>query len=139
MTKPIIDTGAFVGLFNKRDQYHDWAVNVFRSIKPPFYTTEEVVTEVCFLLPGPEAIKKFLSKIQTGIVVVDFQLHQHITKILDFIDNYSDRKMDLADATVLRLSELIEDCRVFTTDGKDFAVYRRNGRQTVPFTAPPRS
>lgn len=137
MTKPIIDTGAFVSLFNQRDQYHEWAVNVFRSLKPPFYTTEAVVTEVCFLLPGPAERKKFLAKIQAGVIVVDFQLSQQIESILRFIEVYADRDLDLADATILRMSELIEDCRVFTTDGTDFAIYRRHGRRSVPFTAPP--
>jgi hypothetical protein len=44
--------------------------------------------------------------------------------------------MDLADACVVRMSELTRQCRVFTLDRRDFAVYRRNGRNVIPLLAP---
>jgi len=45
--------------------------------------------------------------------------------------------MDLADATLVRLSELFDDCRVLTVDRQDFSVYRRHGRQVIPLLTPP--
>jgi hypothetical protein len=39
--------------------------------------------------------------------------------------------MDLADACVVRMSELYEDSVVYTVDRKDFIVYRRHGRRPV--------
>ena len=44
-------------------------------------------------------------------------------------------RMDLADACLVRMSELFEDCRVLTVD-TDFKVYRRHGRQVIPLLAP---
>jgi hypothetical protein len=43
----------------------------------------------------------------------------------------------LADACLVRMSEELRDCRVFTVDRNDFTVYRRLGRQTIPLIAPP--
>jgi predicted nucleic acid-binding protein len=50
---------------------------------------------------------------------------------------YQDQPMDLADASLVRMSELETDCEVFTVDRNDFQVYRRFGRQEIPIIAPP--
>ena len=46
----MVDTGAFVGLFNKNDEYHASARASFSSISEPLITTYPVVTETCYLL-----------------------------------------------------------------------------------------
>ncbi len=48
---------------------------------------------------------------------------------------YADTPMSLADACLVRLSEIHCDCRVFTLDG-DFKQYRRNGRNVIPLLGP---
>jgi hypothetical protein len=45
--------------------------------------------------------------------------------------------MDLADACIVRMTELMRDSRVVTVDRADFAVYRRNGRELIPVIVPP--
>ena len=45
--------------------------------------------------------------------------------------------MSLADACIVRMTELMRDSRVLTLDRKDFAVYRRNGRELIPLIVPP--
>ena len=49
---------------------------------------------------------------------------------------YHDQRMQLADACLVRMSELKRDCRVFTLDRRDFQVYRRFDRQMIPLVAP---
>ena len=44
--------------------------------------------------------------------------------------------MQLADACLVRMSELKRDCRVFTLDKTEFQVYRRFERQVIPLVAP---
>jgi hypothetical protein len=44
--------------------------------------------------------------------------------------------MDLADACLVRMSELRRTCRVLTLDRREFTVYRRNGRDIIPIIAP---
>ena len=43
--------------------------------------------------------------------------------------------MDLADACLVRMTEMEPRSLVVTTDG-DFKVYRRNGREVVPHVLP---
>ena len=49
---------------------------------------------------------------------------------------YANVPMSVADACLVRMSELVADCTVFTLDG-DFRVYRRNKRQKIPVLMPP--
>jgi hypothetical protein len=46
------------------------------------------------------------------------------------------QNMQVADACLVRMSELHRDCRVFTLDAQDFQVYRRFDRQVIPLVAP---
>ena len=43
--------------------------------------------------------------------------------------------MSLADACLVRMTEMIADPFVVTTDS-DFLIYRRNGRQAIPCALP---
>lgn len=45
--------------------------------------------------------------------------------------------MDLADACIVRMTELMPDVRVLTLDRTDFTVYRRHGRGIIPIMVPP--
>ena len=42
----------------------------------------------------------------------------------------------MAEACLVRTSELRGDCRVFTLDKDDFQVYRRFERRVIPLVAP---
>jgi predicted nucleic acid-binding protein len=44
--------------------------------------------------------------------------------------------MDLADASVVVMSELHAKSQVLTVDRTDFTLYRRNDRQVINFIAP---
>ncbi|MBI4566270.1 MAG: hypothetical protein HY716_16415 [Planctomycetes bacterium] len=48
-----------------------------------------------------------------------------------------DRKPDLADLCLIRMSELFPNHKVLTTDRVDFRVYRRNKREMIPVLCPP--
>jgi predicted nucleic acid-binding protein len=43
--------------------------------------------------------------------------------------------MSLADACLVRMAELHDNCQIFTTD-RDFKIYRRKGRSVIPLLAP---
>jgi uncharacterized protein len=52
------------------------------------------------------------------------------------MSKYADVPMSLADACLVRMTELLPEPVVLTTD-TDFRVYRRHGRQAVPCVVPP--
>ena len=49
---------------------------------------------------------------------------------------YASMPMSVADACLVRMSEVSSDCVIFTTDS-DFNVYRRHGNQIIPVIIPP--
>ena len=50
---------------------------------------------------------------------------------------YADRKPDLADLCLVRMSELYPRHPVITVDRDDVRIYRRNKREAIPLTCPP--
>lgn len=131
----ILDTGPLVAVCNARDNFHQWSCNQFRLLKPPFLTCEAVITEACFLLGKNQ--NAILELIQTGLIETDFTLVKELPVVLRLIQKYSDIPMSLADACLVRMSELHESSRVFTLD-RDFLLYRKNGRQVIPRIMPDR-
>jgi len=112
-------------------------VETFKTVRPPLFTTEPAVTEASyFLIAAGVSARRLLDWIANGDLTIPFQLSEHAAAVAGLMEKYGSR-MDLADATLVRLSELFDDCRVLTVDRQDFSVYRRRGRQMIPLLTPP--
>ncbi len=74
--------------------------------------------------------------LKVGDLEIAFNLNQNVAEVLVLIKKYREQEMDLADACVVRMSELFEDCRVYTVDRTDFSVYRRHSRRPIPCVFP---
>jgi uncharacterized protein len=55
--------------------------------------------------------------------------------VLRLIKKYRDVPMSLADAWLVRMSEILADPVILTTDA-DFRIYRRHSRQMIPCVTP---
>ncbi len=133
MTKRVLaDTGAIVAYLSRSDQWNRAAVSLFESLQKPLYTCEAVVTEACFLMSGGyKGAKQVLELLANDILRLEFSLDREFQAIVRLMEKYDDVPMSLADACLVRMSELFPDSEVFTFDG-DFNIYRRNGRQRIP-------
>jgi predicted nucleic acid-binding protein len=67
---------------------------------------------------------------------IDFDVSAHWPRMRTLMRRYP--RMDLADASVVVMSELSARSEVLTVDAQDFSVYRRNDRQVIRFIAPQR-
>lgn len=133
----VMDTGPLVAMLNKRDQHHAWAMEIAARLPPPWQTCEAVLSEACFLtsaLAGGSRI--VLELVRRKLLSVELMVTQEAERIGKLMEQYSNRPMSLADACLVRLTELNDDCVVLTLDS-DFRVYRRNGRQAIPVLMPP--
>jgi uncharacterized protein len=54
---------------------------------------------------------------------------------MELLRRYRNVPMSMADACLVRMSELHADCLVFSTDN-DFNIYRRRGDQIIPALIP---
>jgi predicted nucleic acid-binding protein len=72
---------------------------------------------------------------ERGLVKINFDVSSHHSDVWELLRKYSDQPISLADACLVRMAELNENCQIFTTD-RDFLVYRRKGRGIIPLLAP---
>ena len=119
------------------DVHHDWAVDVFARLRPPLLTCESVLTEAVYLLrrltKGPTGV---LELVRRGTVKVLFNLTDEVDAVSTLITRYGSGRMDLADACLVRMSELHTDSSVLTVDSAFRDIYRRHGRKTIPTLLP---
>ncbi len=132
--KQILDAGPLIAALNRQDQYHGWACETLERLGPPFYSCPEAMAEAAAMTGEAIAI---VEMIQAGEILLTFDLAEQTAAVVKLLKKYSDRQMDLADACIVRMTELNRDCRVITLDRTDFAIYRRNGRDLIPLLAPP--
>lgn len=132
----LLDTGCLVAVLFRRDQYHEWAVEKISQMPTPLITCEAVVAECCFLtqrmLGSSKAVFDF---IETGAVKIDFSLAEEFVAVKDLTLRYENVPMSLADACLVRMSEIYENSIVFTPDS-DFLIYRKNGNEIIPTIMP---
>ena len=132
--KNILDAGPLIAALNREDQHHRWACDTLERLGPPFYTCPEALAEAAALTGQPAAI---VEMVQQGELVLAFSLADQAAGVLALLRKYADRRMDLADACIVRMTELMRDSRVVTVDRADFSVYRRHGRDLIPVIVPP--
>jgi len=130
----LVDAGFLVALLSRRDTHHDWAAGQASRLAPPWSTCEAALSEAFHLLgaPGAPALSELLRR---RAAVVAFDLEDHLEPVLRLLKKYSDVRMSLADACLVRMSETLADPMLLTTD-TDFRIYRRHSRQIVPCIMP---
>jgi predicted nucleic acid-binding protein len=131
--KTILDAGPLVAAINRRDRNHDWACDILTRIEPPFYSCEEVLAEASALTGKPAAL---VEMVRSGDILLPFALGEESSAVLTLLEKYRDLNIDLTDACLIRLSEILSGSRIITMD-RDFQVYRRNGREAIPLLTPP--
>lgn len=136
MTKLILDTGPLVASLVGGDPKHERIMDLLNTVVTPLHTCEAVVIEACFLMrkyrDGQDAI---LSLISRGVLRCDFRLSVEIEPVKSLMRKFADVPMSLADACLVRMTELDPKATVLTFDS-DFRVYRRHKRQLVPTLMP---
>jgi predicted nucleic acid-binding protein len=133
----ICDTGPLVAYLNRNDPYHAWAVVLMKQVRPPMLTTEPVLTEVAYFLRADDVdIDPLFQLLERDALRLDLQIAAHWPRVRILMARYD--QMDLADASVVVMSERHTRSQVLTVDRNDFSVYRRNDRQVIDFIAPPK-
>jgi predicted nucleic acid-binding protein len=132
--KGIADTGFIVAFGNRNDIHHPWALDVAKRISEPLLTCEAVLAEAAFHLDSSRYV---LGLIRNEMLRLAFDCSRNLEQLADLAERYVDRRPDLADLCVVRMSELYPRHLVITIDESDFRVYRRNKREVIPLLCPP--
>jgi uncharacterized protein len=108
-----------------------------KQTRPPMLICEPILTEaVYFLREDGVEVDPLFQLLQRGAIRLQFDMSAHWPRIRTLMARY--QRMDLADASVVVMSELHPTSLVCTIDRTDFSIYRRNDRQVIDFVAPPK-
>ena len=132
--KAIADTGFLVAFANRNDLHHEWALGLAGQVSEPLITCDAVLAEAAFHLQDVALVLQFVKQ---GLVTPVFDVVEHLPRLVQIAERFADQKPDLADICIIRLSELYPRHPVLTVDSKDFRIYRRHRRETIPLIVPP--
>lgn len=132
----LLDTGPLVSFLASGLRHHKWVVEQWKSLRPPLLTCEPVLTEAAFLLKregrDADAIFELLDR---DVIRVGLAVQKERADLRALMSRYRNRPMSLADACLVRLSEIHPGAEVFTLDS-DFHIYRRHGNRVIPVRMP---
>jgi predicted nucleic acid-binding protein len=136
MTAAIVDTGPLVAFFDRAERHHRWVAERIEQLEAPLLVCEPVLAEAMYLLgPFPKARDAMLELLHNGALSVAFRIDEHVGPLRKLLQKYEDTPMSLADACIVRMSELHDRHAVLTLDS-DFLIYRKNGRVALAVIHP---
>ncbi|MBI2897421.1 MAG: PIN domain-containing protein [Deltaproteobacteria bacterium] len=134
----LLDSGPLVAFLNDREDHHEWVRAQVSAMPAPLVTCEPVLAEACYLLRrtrgGSGAV---VSLLERGLLKVGMSAEHEAVALGRLLARYRNVPMSLADACLVRMTELESRSVVLTLDS-DFLIYRRNGRQVIPTIMPRR-
>lgn len=126
----LVDAGPMVALLRRADQHHFRCVATLRRLQEPLGTVWPAVTEAMFLLSDrPDAQAALAGKLESEAIVLLALNRGDVPRVRELMSKYRDLPMDFTDAALVRVAEREGIDTVFTTDRRDFGVYRFSGRR----------
>lgn len=121
----LLDAGPIVAFFDASDDYHGLCIDVLKDINEPLVTTWPVLTEAFYILgfswKAQDNLWEFIVRDGIEILPLSAKLGAHCRKLME---KYRDLPMDLADGTLVAISEYEKIEKIFTLDHRDFNIYR---------------
>lgn len=131
MKSTLIDAGPIIALFNKNDTYHKVVKQFLKKFKGRLVTSWPVITEASHMLDFNVQVQIDLLKwIKLGGLNIEEVTVEDIDRIIALSDTYSDIPMDLADASLVVLSEKLKIKEIVTIDS-DYYTYRTIEKEMI--------
>jgi predicted nucleic acid-binding protein len=130
----LVDAGPLVALLDRSDPHHLECSRALQGIHAPLLTVGPAVTEAMFLLGfSSKAQSTLLEMVQLETLRLAPLDASDMPRIRALMAEYKDRRMDFADASLVRVAEREKLTRIFTVDRRDFTVYRllKTGRFSI--------
>ena len=129
--RAILDSGPLISLWNAEQDHMAWVERVFKRFAGPYYVTEPVLTEVAHLTGRDKLI---VDALKSGKFLVPEGLLDQLDDISRSLQRFP--HCDLADASVIALSERYRRLSVLSLDRRHFITYRRADGSAVPLVLP---
>jgi uncharacterized protein len=122
----LCDSGPLIALIDRRDGDHVRCQSALEALIPPLITTWACLTEAMYMLGrslGHPAQATLWDFFERGVI----RIHQHdgaeVERMQQLMEQYRNVPMDLGDASLVAMAEVVNVARIFTLDG-DFRIYR---------------
>jgi uncharacterized protein len=136
MTAAIVDTGPLVAYFDRAERHHGWVCARIKELEAPLLVCEPVLAETMYLLARhARAQDAMLDLLRNGALSVAFRIDENIGALRKLLQKYRDMPISLADACIVRMSEVHERHAILTLDS-DFLIYRKHGRMPLALIHP---
>ena len=132
MMLAIADSGFIVAIWSKTPARREWAREWLGKVTLPMLTSTANLQEAGWLLNNHVYP---IQMVLDGDLEIGLDTQEEAGSLHKLISKYAGR-MDLADASVVRLSELYPRAKVLTVDRTDFKIYRRFGSEHIPCDFP---
>jgi predicted nucleic acid-binding protein len=123
----LTDASPLVALINAKDNNHARCLAVLPALSAPLITTWPAFTEAMYLLfryGGYPAQQVLWSYVQDGTLIFHPLGSDEEARMPELMNQYRDRPMDLADASLVAAAEALGITIIFTLDRRDFHIYR---------------
>jgi predicted nucleic acid-binding protein len=130
--RAILDSGPLVALWNAESELAAWVHDLFQRFSGPYYVTEPMLTEVSHLTGRDKAI---IEGLRTGRFLLTEGLIEQVADIERVLDQFP--HADLADASLVALSERHRRLSILSTDRRHFLTYRREDGTALQLELPP--
>lgn len=115
-----VDTGAFLGLYRKRDQHHKQAVDLWDELEPPFVTSSHITAELATLLARQigwlEAVDRVTDLYESPTIDVIASDREDELEALRWMRKYADQRVSFTDCVSFALMRRHRIRRAFTFD-----------------------
>ncbi|MBU6230604.1 MAG: PIN domain-containing protein [Cyanobacteria bacterium REEB459] len=128
----LCDAGVLLCLVDHTQPQHNAYRTTVTALAKPLSTTWSCLTEAMYLAlhRGGWAMQKQLGQLLLDQLLVIFEIQENdYAHLLDLMEKYSDRPMDLADATLVLAAENTGYRQILTLDS-DFFFYRIRDRDS---------
>ena len=128
----LVDAGFLYALLDKDDAWHVRAVAASEEVKEKWITTWPVLTETTHLIVrylGAEPATALMQDVADGDIALWDIAPESRRRLPALMQRYADLPMDLADASLVLLADVLEHGRILTTDERDFRTYRWKSRR----------
>jgi len=136
MRHAILDTGPLIAFLDRAEQNHRWAIAQVEALEAPLLVCEPVLAEAMHLLAGfSKGQDALFGLLENGALRIGFHIEEHVPALRKLHHKYRDRPMSLADACIVRMTEIYERHAVLTLDSY-FTIYRKHGREPLALISP---
>lgn len=128
----LTDAGPLVALIDADESSHSQCKECLDELTAPMMTTPPAFTEAVYLIGSASGWKgqQHLWAMRSRDVLTIRSLSDHLwTRCETLMKKYRDQPMDLADSSLVVLSEELNTSRIFTLDS-DFRQYRKKSGES---------